>query len=275
MFNIFKGLRLYGINTLPGIGRPAGPGPIPADDWYADYVDNLLANQHNPTTATGGEWTPNSAPTMGWSCCETDTTGVTALAELILAPTAFVAPSNLTLAPLAAANPVGTNHTVTATATTAAGAAAPGVTVTFTVLSGPNAGPVVCSETGGTTNTTDGNGQAKCTYHDNGGAGTDNIQASIGALLSNVVTKNWGGSVPIVITDIPTVVRMGLVHHGGTAGTREHVDAVPSPEGSHRLKPRARSFCSPRGGPSGRPFFDASWPSMVAAVSDRRRMAAS
>ena len=210
MFNIFKGLRLYGVNTLPGIGRPAGPGPIPADDWYADYVDNLLANQHNPTTATGGEWTPNSAPTMGWSCCETDTTGVTALAELILAPTAFVAPSNLALAPLAAANPVGTNHTVTATATTAAGAPAPGVTVTFTVLSGPNAGPVVCSETGGTTNTTDGNGQAKCTYHDNGGAGTDNIQASIGALLSYVVTKNWGGSVPIVITDIPTLSEWGL-----------------------------------------------------------------
>jgi hypothetical protein len=151
---------------------------------------------------------------MGWSCCETDTTGVTALAELILAPTAFVAPSNLTLAPLAAANPVGTNHTVTATATTAAGAAAPGVTVTFTVLSGPNAGPVVCTETGGTTNTTDNNGQAKCTYHDNGGAGTDNIQASIVAqvsLLSNVVTKTWGGAIPIVITNIPTLSEWGLL----------------------------------------------------------------
>ena len=56
MFNVFKGLRLYGVNTLPGIGRPAGPGPIPADDWYADYVDNLLANQHNPTNPTGGDW---------------------------------------------------------------------------------------------------------------------------------------------------------------------------------------------------------------------------
>ena len=72
MFNIFKGLRLYGVNTLPGIGRPAGPGPIPADDWYADYVDNLLANQHNPTNPTGGEWS-TAAPTMGWSCCDSDT----------------------------------------------------------------------------------------------------------------------------------------------------------------------------------------------------------
>jgi hypothetical protein len=215
MFNVFKGLRLYGINTLPGIGRPAGPGPIPADDWYADYVDNLLANQHNPTSPTGGEWS-TSPPSMGWSCCETDQTGITALAELILAPTAFVAPSAVSLAPAAAANPVGTNHTVTATATTAAGAPAPGATVTFTILSGPNAGPATCSETGGSTNTTDASGQAKCTYHDNGGAGTDQIQASIGAIVSNVVSKLWGGAV--VATNIPTLSEWGLLIMAGLLG---------------------------------------------------------
>ena len=64
MFNNFKGLRLYGVQTLPGIGRPAGPGPIPANDWYADYVDNLLANQQNPTNPTGGNW---NSPSMGFS----------------------------------------------------------------------------------------------------------------------------------------------------------------------------------------------------------------
>jgi hypothetical protein len=216
MFNVFKGLRLYGINTLPGIGRPAGPGPIPADDWYADYVDNLLANQHNPTNPTGGDWSAATAPTMGWSCCETNTTGITALAELILAPTAFVAPSNVTLAPATASNPVGSNHTVTATATTAAGGPAPGVTVTFTVLSGPNAGPITCTETGGSTNTTDASGQAKCTYADTKGAGTDQIQASIGTIVSNVVTKIWGGAA--VSTSIPTLSEWGLLIMAGLLG---------------------------------------------------------
>ncbi|MBK9608875.1 MAG: hypothetical protein IPO58_21465 [Betaproteobacteria bacterium] len=108
MFNTFKGLRLNGIQTLPGIGRAAGPGPIPADDWYADYVDNLVANQNNPTSATGGEWSETAANPMGWSCCESDTTGITALAELILATTAFVQPTTLTLAPATGTGPVGT-----------------------------------------------------------------------------------------------------------------------------------------------------------------------
>ncbi len=203
MFNVFKGLRLMGVQTLPGIGRPAGPGPIPADDWYADYVDNLLANQHNPTDPTGGDWSQGAAPTMGWSCCESDQTGITAVAEIILAPTAFVVPSTLTLAPASATNPVGTTHTITATATTVAGSPAPGAVVTFVVTAGPNAGSITCSETGTNTNTTDVNGQAKCTYTDTKGAGTDTIQASIGTLVSNSVTKTWGGAV--APTNIPTL----------------------------------------------------------------------
>jgi hypothetical protein len=204
MFNVFKGLRLYGVAVLPGVGRPAGPGPIPADDWYADYVDNLLANQHSPTASNGGGWS-TAAPAMGWSCCDSDQAGITALAVLILAPTAFVAPNTLVLSPAAANNPVGTNHTVTATATTGAGAPAPGAVVAFAVLSGPNTGPIICSETGASTNSTNANGVATCTYHDNGGAGTDQIQASVGLLLSNVVSKTWGGSGPVTPTNIPTL----------------------------------------------------------------------
>ncbi len=43
MFNAFKGLKLMGITTLPGVTRAAGPGAQPAGDWYADYQDWLMA----------------------------------------------------------------------------------------------------------------------------------------------------------------------------------------------------------------------------------------
>ncbi len=209
MFNVFKALRLYGIQTLPGIGRAAGPGPIPADDWYADYVDNLLANQHSPTSPTGGEWSEASAPIMGWSCCESDTTGITALAELILAPTAFVVPSNITLAG-GGTNPLGVYTTVIATATTAGGSPAPGATVSFAVLSGPDAGSITCSETGTNTNTTDANGQAKCTFRDTTGPGTDDVQASIGTLVSNVVLAIWIAGLAAA-TNVPTLSEWGML----------------------------------------------------------------
>lgn len=215
MFNVFKGLRLYGINTLPGIGRPAGPGPIPADDWYADYVDNLLANQHSPTNPAGGDWSDAVAPTMGWSCCDSDQTGITAMAELILAPTAFVVPTSITLAG-GGTHPLGIFATVIATLTTGAGAPAPGVTVTFAVLSGPDAGGITCLETGGNTNTTDAAGQASCTYRDTTVIGTDNVQANVGVLLSNIVAILWtaaaAGGGP---AGIPTLSEWGLIIMAG------------------------------------------------------------
>src|SRR5207244_8438499 len=55
MFNTFKALKLYGINTLPSVNRPAGSIGDP-DDWYEDYRDYLVANQVNPTNLTGGQW---------------------------------------------------------------------------------------------------------------------------------------------------------------------------------------------------------------------------
>jgi hypothetical protein len=189
MFNVFKGLKLFNVQTLPGVGRPAGPGAIPANDWYADYQDYLVNNQSSPTSITGGNW-----GTMVFSCCASDhPTANAAIAELILAPVALVLPdpglfSTVGLSPQTDTNPVGTDHTVTATATASGGAPVPGVTINFNVLTGPNAG-----KTGsGQTNV---NGQTTFTYHDDGGAGTDTIQASIGtgqsALLSNIVTKIW------------------------------------------------------------------------------------
>ena len=203
MFNNFKGLKAYGVATLPGIGRPAGgstglDGTV-ADDWYADYVDNLLANQHNPTSPTDGSWTGGSAPIMQFSGYSGVTaTGSTALAELILSPVAFVNPdpilfSTVGLSPISAVNPIGTDHTVTAFAQSSNNQPVLGATMTFKVLTGPNANatgtcvPASC--------VTGADGKVNFTYHDNGGAGTDTIQAFIGTLGSNQVTKTWANAV--------------------------------------------------------------------------------
>jgi hypothetical protein len=195
MFNIFKGLKFYGVATLPGIGYNGVLG-VPKDDWYADYIDNLLSNQHQPTNATRGEWGvyeddtfANLGPNMGWSCCEYSKSGITAMAMLILAPVAFVPPdptlfSTVGLSPQTATNPVGTTHTVEAFAQSANLQPVPGATVEFKVLSGPNAG-----KSG--TDTTGQDGKAHFTYTGDKGAGTDTIQAFIGDLASNQVTKTW------------------------------------------------------------------------------------
>ncbi|MGH7767602.1 MAG: Ig-like domain-containing protein [Candidatus Binatia bacterium] len=102
---------------------------------------------------------------------------------------AAVAPSNIALSPATASNTVGAQHTVIASVTDRGGAPAPGTTVTFNVISGPNAG-----DNG--TGATDANGQASFTYTGDGGVGTDQIRASFvtaaGDLrLSNIVTNDW------------------------------------------------------------------------------------
>src|ERR1043166_4388700 len=157
MFNVFKALKLQGITTLPNVNRPAGPGAIPANDWYADYIDWLLANQSNPTTLTGGNW-----PALYFSCCGDGVAGNAALAELILSPVALIAPdatlfSTVGLGPATALLAPGGTHTVTATATSSGGAAVAGATVNFTVTSGPNVGATGQS-------ITNASGQASFTY---------------------------------------------------------------------------------------------------------------
>lgn len=95
----------------------------------------------------------------------------------------------ITVTPGTATNQVGSSHTVTATVLDNAGAPLVGVTVTFKVTSGPNAG-----KTG--TCVTNSLGQCTFTYSDTGGAGTDNIVATFtdasGTLHnSNTATKTW------------------------------------------------------------------------------------
>ncbi|MEJ2604646.1 MAG: Ig-like domain-containing protein [Gammaproteobacteria bacterium] len=184
MYNAFKGLRLVGTQTLPGVNRPAGPGTIAENDWYADLVDWLIANQTNPTSPTGGNWN-----TMTFSSIDNAAAANSAIAELILSPVALVLPdpeefATVGLMPFTATNPVGTEHTVTARAVSANDTPIPGTTIEIDVISGPNAG---LSGSG----VTDANGEVSYTYTSNGTPGTDNIQAFIGNLASNVVEKIW------------------------------------------------------------------------------------
>ena len=192
MFNNFKGLKLQGVSTLPQVNRSTHAWKFLGttgveDDWYADYQDWFVANQSAPSTTGGGTW----GPTMNFSCCASGDAIETAVAELILSPVALVAPdpvlfSTVGLSPVSAVNPVGTNHTVTAFTQAANNAPVPGVTINFKVNTGPNAG-----KTG--SGTTAGDGKASFTYHDDGGAGTDEIQAFIGTTISsNIVVKIWG-----------------------------------------------------------------------------------
>jgi hypothetical protein len=186
MYNNFKGLRLHGIGTLPNVGRPAGPGAIPANDWYADYVDWFVANQ----TATGS-W----SPVMGFSCCEFGAEMKDAIALLILSPVALVLPDPIQFSQIGLShasgsiepetNPTGTDHTVVATARAANGAGIPGTQIDIRIISGPNSGEQ-------TSGISDGQGRVSFTWNGNSGAGTDRIQASIGGnLFSNVVEKIW------------------------------------------------------------------------------------
>jgi VCBS repeat-containing protein len=200
MFNAFKGLKLQGVTTLPGVTRAAGPGAQPAGDWYADYQDWLVANQTAANTTGGGYW-----GSMGFSCCDNSSVAVrVAIGELILSPVALVLPdeqkfSTVGLTPATNSAIEGGTHTVTAHAESTGGSPVPGATVNFTILSGPNAGL-----TG--TGTTDASGNATFTYTDGGPEGTtgqDLIQAKIGTLTSNTVEMNWlpNNQPPVAVDD--------------------------------------------------------------------------
>ncbi len=190
MFNAFKGLKLYGVNTLPGVNR-TGTFVGDVDDWHADYQDWLVANQTSPLVTTGGNW----ATLQFSSQVGNNTAGGSAEALLILAPTALVLPDPTTFSTVGLkhgnplditpqTNPVGTSHTVTAIATAANGNPVATATINFLVISGPNQGKSGQA-------VTNGQGQATFTYTDTAGPGTDEIRASIGALQSNVVVKHW------------------------------------------------------------------------------------
>jgi hypothetical protein len=140
------------------------------------FVGNILAltsiTLNNGANVSGRALARNGAVTMDTNVITPSSCGIPVV--------------GITLTPVNATNPVGTNHTVTATLTNLTGVPQPGVTVIFSIISGPNS-PFNAS---GTTNTS---GQASFTYTGSGGVGTDNITACLAGqvVCSQVVTKDW------------------------------------------------------------------------------------
>lgn len=101
----------------------------------------------------------------------------------------------ITLSPPSAENEIGQNHTVTAALADLLGNPQPGVAVTFSIVSGPNAGASgTCSANADCT--TDASGQVSFTYAGQGGVGTDQIQASFTdqtgtVIYSQMASKDW------------------------------------------------------------------------------------
>jgi hypothetical protein len=100
-----------------------------------------------------------------------------------------VAVVGITISPISATNVVGQSHTVTATLVNQLGVPQPGITVSFTVTGGPNAGV-----TG--TGVTNASGQCSFTYTGSGGIGTDQIKACFTnvqgtVICSQTATKLW------------------------------------------------------------------------------------
>jgi hypothetical protein len=112
----------------------------------------------------------------------------------------------ITLTPQTDTNPLGEEHTVTAKITDSQGNNQSGVVVTFSIVSGPNAG-LLCSGNP-CTDTTDSNGEATLTYTGSGGPGTDEIQACYRNeenqdICTQPVTKVWNPLVQINVSLTP------------------------------------------------------------------------
>jgi len=96
-------------------------------------------------------------------------------------------PINIDLSPDTAINPVGTEHTVTATVNDSNGKPYEGILVIFSIIAGPNS-------PWNSTGTTNASGKATFTYTGDEGIGTDSIIAFINlndTIESDIVTKEW------------------------------------------------------------------------------------
>ncbi len=133
-------------------------------------------------------------------------------ASLNLRAVTAVVGQGIVLSPPTATNTVGTTHTVTAKVQDANGNPIVSRDVTFTVISGPNAGTTGIVAT-------DATGKAEFTYLSNGNTGTDMIQASFmddagKTVYSNKVEKVWERSTSVPefpAVALPVISILGMI----------------------------------------------------------------
>ena len=130
----------------------------------------------------------------------------------------------LALLPAAAANPLGALYTATAVATDAGGSALAGVTVLFTVASGPNAGLTSQAVT---------NAVGVATFSYSGTtAGTDTLSASItnasgGLIQSSSVTALWLPAVQLALSPPSATQAVGTPYNATLLATDASHQPVP------------------------------------------------
>jgi hypothetical protein len=184
--------------TVGGIGdaitNPPNPYAIPSDTRSDDELYSLLPLITNTTTSILVN-TSNPSNNDNIFLSYFEISGVAVIGEGVL------------LTQTSTSGPVGSNHLVTAHVVNDLGAPVPGKVVTFTILSGPNAGATGSAPS-------DVNGLVTFNYTGTGGVGSDVIQACIttptGTICSNNLTFEWTtGTV-----GIPTLSQWGLIFLG-------------------------------------------------------------
>jgi len=180
-----------------------GPMQIPYAGWshvaivksgnvWTGYINGTQMGQ--PVTATlslptNTGWTMNGNP-RGSGYAYIGLIDEFRISASALTPSQFLSPVTgtpstsytVTLTPATASNPTGTQHIVTAKVTDANNVPQTNVSVTFTILSGPNAGATgVCNPSSCKTDST---GQVSFTYTGSGGAGQDSIKACVSTTVT-------------------------------------------------------------------------------------------
>lgn len=187
-----------GLLTVGGIGdsnnNPTDPDATPTGPRSDDELYNLIPFVDDGDTAiTVYTENPSHDDNIFF-------------ASLYLASTTAIVGEGILLAPVSASNPVGTQHTVTATLQDDLGNAIEGRDVTFTIVFGPHAGQT-------STVSTDVNGEATFAYIGISD-GIDTIEASFvdsqgETITSNSVTKEWTNNPPIADAGGPYIVNEG------------------------------------------------------------------
>jgi uncharacterized protein (TIGR03437 family) len=150
--------------NMLGVAGTAGVSPIKVTDTFAAAATYQYFEIR---------FTPNNGTYPG-----------VRVIELVATGTGGGGTTTLTvgLTPATASSATGTQHTVTAKVTDANSVAQANVSVTFTILSGPNAGATgVCSPSSCKTDST---GQVSFTYTGSGGAGQDSIKACVSTTVT-------------------------------------------------------------------------------------------